>query len=293
MLTENAIKAIEQAIGVNGLQEMITSNEPIEITLKKTKHFDEVSYSQLIDNLTKNLPPDLYEETKKAGEEMRVKEIKRKYNYEFEGKSVEALNDYLLKQIESKSKTDLTEIEKQYKTDLEKLQKTIETERQEKEKERLLRKQDKINWIVDNHFNSIQIDVPAHLKDAEQINAFRKNEIEKNKIYFKSQYQFDVDDLGNIIIKDSTGQIKKDELLNPVKIENVVNEFATKNFISYGNNGIKGRGGKDEYPSNNTLLSGVKTMDELVSYAEKQGVKKNTKEFDALTTEFLKNNKFQ
>jgi len=268
MLTENAIKTIEQAIGITGLQEMITSTEALEITPKKTKHFDEVSYNQLHDNLTKSLNPELYKEAKEAGEEIAVKEIKRAMGYEFEGKSVKALNEFYQKQIELKSKTDLTEIEKQYKADIEKLQKTIETERNEKEKTIQQRKLDKINWVVDNQFNILNIDVPGHIKEPEQINNFKKNELEKNKIYFKSQYQFDVDDIGNVILKGLDGQIVKDELLNPVKIENKVKEFAAQNFISYSLQGVKGRGGKDEYPGNNQVRSisnGIKWIDKLES----------------------------
>ncbi len=290
MLTENAIKLIEQAIGITGLQEMITSNDALDITPKKTKHFDEVSFKQMTDNLTSSLPAELYKEAKEAGEEIAVKEIKRANGFEFEGKKVKDLTEYLSKQIELKSKTDSTEIEKRYQKEIEDHKKLIESERKEKENLALLRKQDKINWIVDNHFNSLQIDVPGHLKDAEQINSFRKNEIEKNKIYFKSQYQFDVDDFGNIIVKDLTGNVQKDELLNPVKIDNVVKDFAAKNFITYGQQGIKGRGGKDEYPGNN-LLSGIDSLDKLYDYAEKNGIKKNTSEFDAIYAEYSKNNK--
>jgi hypothetical protein len=290
MLTENAIKEIEKAIGITGLQEMILSTESIEITPKKTKHFDEISYNQLVQNLQSSLSPDLYSEAKQAGEEIAVKEIKRANNYEFEGKSVKALNEYLNKQIELKSKTDISEIEKQYKADIEKLQKTIESERSEKEKISHQRKIDKINWIVDNHFSAIQVDIPANLKEPEQVNQFRKNEIEKNKIYFKSQYQFDVDESGNVLIKDLTGNLIKDELLNPVKIDNVVKDFAAKNFIQYGQQVIKGRGGKDEFPSNNNL-STIKDIEQLKEYAAKQGVKPNTKEFDALYIEFNKQHK--
>jgi hypothetical protein len=291
MLTENAIKIIENAIGITGLQEMITNTEALEIVPKKTKHFAELDYNVLVENLSsQGLTPEKYAEAKQAGEEMAIKEIKRLNSLEFEGKTAKALSEYYQKQIELKSKTDVSEIEKTYKSDLEKLQKTIETERSEKEKIIQQRKMDKINWEVDNHFNSLQIEAPPTLKDVEQISTFRKNEIEKNKIYFKSQHQFDVDENGIVIIKGTDGKILKDELLVPVKIENKVKEFAAQNFITYGQQGIKGRGGKDEFSGNN-ILSGIKTVDQLYEYAEKQGIKKNTSEFDAVYAEFKKNNK--
>lgn len=291
MLTENAIKLIETAIGITGLQEMITSTEQLEVTPKKTVHFDEVSYQQLRDNLTKSLPPEYYKEAKEAGEEIAVKEIKRAMNYEFEGKTVKALNDFYQKQIELKTKTDISEIEKHYKIELDEHKKLIETERKEKENIILKNKKDKQNYDIDLQFSLINIDAPPSLKDENEILKFKKNEIEKNKTYFKSLYPSDTDENGNTILKDSlTGQILKDETLNPVKLENKVKEFAAQNFISYSQQGTKGRGGKDEYPGNN-LLSGIKSLDSLFEYAEKQGVKKGTKEFDALYAEFNKNNK--
>jgi hypothetical protein len=291
MLTENAIKLIEEAIGITGLQGLISSTETLDITPKKTKHFDQVSYDKMLENLTNDLPPEKYEEAKRAGEEMKVKKIKREKGFEFEGKTIEALAEYYEKEISLKSKTDVSEIEKKYIKDLEDHKKAIETERKEKENQIFLRKKDKIDANIDAQFYSLQIDVPPTLKEAADIERFRKNEIEKNKIYFKSQYQFDVDEFGTLIIKDLTGQVKKDELLNPIKIDNVVKEFAAQNFISYGvQQGAKGRGGKDQYPGVNAL-QGIKSVDELKTYAKEKGIKEGTEEFDAIFIEFKKNNK--
>lgn len=288
MLTENAIKIIETGLGISGLSEMIASEEATEITPTKTKHFPEVDYNILVENLqSQGLTPEKYADAKKAGEEMSVKETKRTKGYEFEGKSVSDLVDYLEKKIESKSITDVTEKEKEYQKDLDQLKKQLIDKTSEVENISFKRKEDKINWLVDNEFNSLQIETPPSLKE-DEIETFIKNEINKNKIYFKSQHSFDIEnDL--MIIKNLQGEIMKDSNLSPVKIDNAVKEFAAQNFIKYGAQGIKGRGGKDQYPGNNALAD-IKNVDQLTEYAKSKGVIPNTKEFDALYIEFQKNN---
>ena len=52
MLTEKSIKIIEDAIGIDGLQDLIASDEAKEITPRKTKHFSELDYNILYTNLT-------------------------------------------------------------------------------------------------------------------------------------------------------------------------------------------------------------------------------------------------
>jgi len=287
MLTENGIKLIEDAIGITGLQELMASEEPQEITPKKTKHFDEVSYNVMIDNYQKQgLTAEKYEEAKRAGIEMEIKELKRANNYEFEGKTAKALDEYLKAKLTNDSKATIDERIKEKDADIQKIIKQLEEEKKDKESIAQLRKKDKINWTVDNHFNSLQIEIPAHLKDAEQIENYRKTQIEKEKIFFKSQYNFDIDETGNVIPKDLTGNVIKNDLLEPVKIDNLVKDYASKSFMNIAQK-VQGRGGKDEFPVNNGLSS-VDNLDSLIEYAAKKGVKKNTIEFDAIHMEWTK-----
>ena len=290
MLTENGIKLIEDAIGITGLQEIVASTEPVEITPKKTKHFDEVSYNVMIDNYQKQgLTADKYEEAKRVGIEMDIKAIKRDKGYEFEGKTSQALHDFLVHKLNSDKTATIDERIKEKDADIKKIIKQLEEERKDKEAIANLRKQDKINWTVDNHFNSIQIEIPQHIKDAEQMENYRKTQIEKEKIFFKSQYKFDVDEIGNVIPKNLNGDVIKNDLLEPIKIDNLVKDYASKSFMQIAQK-VQGRGGKDEFPSNNGL-SNVKDIDSLIEFAAKKGIKKNTTEFDALHIEFMKNKK--
>ena len=290
MLTENGYKLLEEATGIKGLQEIVESENQQEITLKKTKHFSEQDYDALYNNLTNNIDPSKYAEAKKAGEEMAVKEIRKLKGYEFEGKTVQALTDYLERQIELKSKTDTTEIEKQYQNDLEQMRKKLSEKDSMIEQVTLQRKQDKINAAIDNHFNSLRIDAPTHLKEEEQINAYVKKEIEKNKIFFKSQYQFDVDENGNLIPKNTNGEVIKDEALRPVQIGELVNRFVAENFVPIAQPKA-GRGEGDVYPVNSNLRN-LKSVEELVDYAKSKNIKPNSSEMDALYAEFAKiNNK--
>ena len=87
MLTENAIKLIEDAVGISGLQEMIMNPEAVEIVPKKTKHFDEVSYNIMYDNLTNHGSKGKYEEGKIAGSEILLKKLRDGLELQFEGKT--------------------------------------------------------------------------------------------------------------------------------------------------------------------------------------------------------------
>jgi hypothetical protein len=287
MLTEKSIKLIEDATGIDGLQDLIASDEVKDITLKKTKHFSELDYNILYSNLTEGkLTDEKKAELKLAGEEVSVKEIKRKHGFDFEGKSVEKLTEYLMDQIELKSKSESSEIEKQYLKDIEQLKKNLSEKDNKIIEIENKRKTDKINAEIDSYFNSLRIEVPSHIKDEEKRNSYIQKEIEKNKIYFKSQYQFDLDENGNVITKDSKGVIK-DDTLSPVKVSELVNKFTVENFVPIETQ-IKGRGEGDRLPVNGNIAS-IKNADDLMTYAEKQGVKKNTKEFDALYIEWQKN----
>ena len=126
MLTQETIKLIEKALGIKGLQEIIESKE--ETTIKPTNviHWNQETYDKFIEDSEKRISPETSAELKRAGEEMAVKEIKRRNNFEFEGKSVEKLFEYLNTKI--KANGNETEQIKNLTADNEALKKALEKE---------------------------------------------------------------------------------------------------------------------------------------------------------------------
>lgn len=285
MLSDKAIEQIEKALGIQGVKEMIASEHVIEIEPKKTKHFSDADYDQLHENLTKQgLTKEKYNEAILAGEEMAVKNLKRDNNLEFEGKSVNNLYEFLNRQIKLKSETDSNKIKAEYEKDIENLRKTIS----EKEKEIQLItgkvKADKIDYLINNEFNGLQLEIPAHIKDEKEIANFIKFEKERNKTYFKSLYEFDIENDRLLVKKD--GQIIKDELQNPANIGKLVQDYASSSYMNLKIE-KKGRGEGDRLPVNN--VKEFKSLDELKEYAKTKGIMPGTSAFDAIHIEWQKN----
>lgn len=287
MLSEKSIKEIEDATGITGLRDIIASQEAVDITPKKTKHFTEETYNVLYDNLTKQgLTPEKYEEAKAAGEEMSVKSLKRKLGYEFEGKTVEALHEYLSKQIKQSAETDVTKATSELKKDIEKLQEKIAQKETEISTLKNQFENDTINNEINSRFNSLQIEVPSHIKDEKEIEKYLKLEREKGILHFKSQYEFKKDEQKRIIAMQN-GQLIKDELANAKTIDKLMDEYISASYLSL-KKVTPGRGEGDKLPG--FALNGIKSIDDLVKYADSKGIKKGTEAFDALHQEMIKKN---
>ena len=286
MLSEKSIKEIEKATGITGLQEIIKSEEEMDVTLTKVFHFNQESYDQLYKNLTEQgLSPEKYEDAKAAGEEMAVKHIKRDMGYEFEGKTVKALNEYLEKKIKLSAETDVSKATAELKADNDKLKDMLSKKDVEISDIQKRHESDAINYEIDSRFNAIQIDVPIHLKDEKEIESYLKREREKAKLHFKSQYDFKRDE-NKRILAIQNGEVIKDDLLNPKTVDKLMDSYISESFISV-QKGSNGRGEGDKLPGH--ALNDIKDVNALIAYADKKGIKKGTSEFDALYIEFEKN----
>ena len=110
MLSEKLIQEIEKSMGFQGLKEAFESDQIVELEPTKVKHFTESEHRQLVTNIQSDVPKEKWEEAKKAGEEMPIKELKKELGLEFEGKNAKALYDYMAKQIELSKETNTDKI---------------------------------------------------------------------------------------------------------------------------------------------------------------------------------------
>lgn len=285
MLTEKTILEIEKATGLTGLQELINSPDPQEVELKKIYHFAKQDYDILVENLKESgSSKESYEEGKKVGRERTIKDIRKSLNLDFEGVTVENLVENVKSTIETSTEGDVKKITDDYEKRLVALQKTVEDEKNRADALISKSKKEKIDYKIDNHFNALQIEVPEYIKDEKQAKEFIKFEREKNKLMFKTQYNFELDENDNII-PTKNGEVLRDEIQNPLGLDKLVNDYVSSSFIPIKKE-IKGRGEDDRLPGR---VAAFKTMDDLNKYAESKGIRNNTDAFDALVLEFNKN----
>lgn len=287
MLSEKLIQEIEKATGLAGLQGMIESPELVDAELIKTKHFTEGEHRTLVTNLTSEVPQEKWEEAKVVGIEKAIKKLKEEKGLDFQGKSPEDLYNFMHKQIEFSKEADNEKLEAEYKQRLSAYEKKLQEKDSEINQMILKSKQSRINSLIDNHFNSLQIEAPAHLKDEKQISEYIKLEKEKNKAFFKNQYEFDIDEYDNIIAKKG-GEILKDNTLNPIRVDNLVQDYVKSSFIPIKQS-IQGRGEGDRLPSRD--MTKFKSVNEVIEHYKAKGVKPNTSEMDAIIMEYNKTNK--
>lgn len=288
MLTSTAIQEIEKATGIVGLQDLIKSEEEKDVVLTKTKHFDEVSYNVLHKNLTEQgLTPEKYEEAKRAGEEMAVKAIKRDSSYEFEGKSVKSLVDFINANNDKAAETSISEREKEVQKDNDFLKGRLVERETEIANLNKSWDSDKINSTINGEFSRLRerIEVPVHIKDEEQQKLYVENEYQKNLLFFKTKYNFERQN-DKVIGKGLNGEVIKDDMANPVTIDSLVNKYEDDSFMNLKQE-IRGRGEGDRYSSQQ--MAGIQTVEQLKEYAKTKGIRENTGEFDALYIEFEKN----
>ncbi len=294
MLSEKLISEIEKATGLTELQGMIASEETQDAELTKTKHFTEAEHRQLVTNIQKDIPQDDYENNKLIGHEMAVKAQRDKIReetgddtFDFGGKHVEHLYDYMKKQIDISKETDSSRIRSEYENDISQLKKTLQSEKDRYSELETSIKTNSISNHIKNLVNQDEINVPNYIKDPEEIKNFIKIEKRKNELLFNSTHKFDIDEHKNIITKDLQGNILKDEMQSPMKVDNIYKDFKVKNFMNLKEVKQQGRGEGDIFPSNK--MTNFKDINEVITHYEKKGVKVGTSQMDAVIEEFSKN----
>lgn len=285
MLKDEIWQEIEKATGISDLKAKALSEEEQEVTITKTKHFAAQDYDIMHQNILDEGKKQGYADGKLAGEEMRVKEIKRNKNYDFEGKNIDSLVEYLESTIESSKKKAQEGTENEYQKDLEALRLKLSDKDKEIETLNLKHKHSKINSAIDNFFNAIPIEIPSNITDEKQRADYVKKTLDMHKTFFKSQYSFDLGDNDKIIAK-SGEEVIKDELQNPLSIDSLVKSYQEQSFMPIKQK-RKGRGDGDYTPTHNELAD-IRTREEFNDYLENKKVKIGTSEADALFAEWNK-----
>ncbi len=229
-------------------------SEEILNTEKTTEELVQLTQSEF-DQLTANSQKNGYEEGKKAGVEMQLKELKRAFAEK--GIETDGIKDFgtlyakVLEHDVTEYRTQLDgstqEIEQKYqgiieqeKNDKLKLQKLLE-ETELSYKEKLDNKAKEITRFraeqdVARNIDSWQRNIPEHIKSQGEkaISNFIKVENDKDRILFNNLYEVSyTDDNIQIIVDKRTNEIIKDKLQRPESLDNILNSFAKSYNLNF------------------------------------------------------------
>jgi len=249
-----------------------------------------------------NIQKEKYESGKIAGVEMQVKQLKKEYGIDEDG--IKDFKTFAEKLLQVKTSTLQTELEStkqslngetqklvtDYESKFKALQDTLTTREKElmtiaEQKENELKKYKVETTLIPALDLAYEVPQAIATQGDEAVNNFLQVEKQKTLLLFKSLHQIDFDATGQIIVKDSNGDVIKDRLQNPEKLQNVVKEFTKKYHIATKSdtNGTKYTGTKAG--AINYARMSLEQFNEAIT---SQGVSKSSNEYIKLYADWKK-----
>jgi len=191
-----------------------------------------------------------YEDAKKAGVEMAVKELKRELGYEFEGKDIKSLLTYHGKKIETEAGKEPTAKVKELKDELDKLRQNWQENEQKYKSDLEMAQRALKDYSINSKLLGQFKTVPQGLTVDDAVMIFKKD--------------IEVKDEDGSLIFYRNGKKLTDDKMNPLPIEDVVNAFVSQRGWVQPD----GRGGKNNFGSPTEF----KTMDEAMKHMEENKI---------------------
>jgi hypothetical protein len=209
-----------------------------------------------------------------AALEIAVKKTRETLGLNFEGKTIEKLVDAVKAKTLEEANIEPNEKLKTLQNDIQTLKGTIQTLSTEKENAFSQLKQFKTETIVSNTLSSL---IPKNV-------ILPKSDME---IIIKNKFGFDVDESGNIVVKQGNDILKNPTTLDPLAPKDVISKFFEEN-PTY----LKGAGGgSGDGDSGNS--GGVMTLEKYVENAQKEGKQINSVEFSREVEQAMKDGKIK
>lgn len=278
MLPEKTVRALAERAGieVQVLTDALKSDEEKELELKEVKMFTPDKFEEFKTELKKNVLDENqggYEDAKKAGLEMWVKEQKLKQGMDYDGKD----GDLFLTKFKEKLQTDLNKEPSakilELETDLETVRTTMATKDKQHEIEMTNVNQELTNFRVDTVISQwMPNDLPGSLNKADATTIF------------KNYYDVEKTDDGYIFKRD--GKKVADDTMKPLTPEQVVSAFV--NEKGWDEEDKPGRGGTNQYGGGGTEF---KTMNDVFAYMDKMGIEPDSDEGGKMQDDFTAKSK--
>lgn len=282
MLADKTLSTLAEAAGVkpDELREAWSSDEEKELEIKPAQRFsdDEINtrvrneltsaiqrYAQQeLDGATiaGDTPEDMihalgknvYEDSKSAALEMWVKDWKEKNGADFQGKDPSALINYIKSQKQDTGELEST-IEK-LRSNLQEKESELEQTRNDFEKKLTRQQTDEL----------IRRNIPDNL-----IDTIKKDHVHK---LFQATYEVDMQN-GNPVVKENGEVLKDRQLLEPLKLEQVMERFIQDN--GWAATERHGRGGGDQRQKP-TGLEGIHDKESFEAYLSDNKIKFTSRE---------------
>jgi len=243
------------------LKTALTSEDEVEVTYKSGTFLDDEGLEKLKSTVSKTA----YNDGKTAGVEIKAKELKEKFGYDVEGKDLDKLFEFHGNKILESAKVEPNKKVSELSESLKNLQKQYELDISEREGKITSLESEK-KQIKSN--NDLLREIP------EGLIGINSNQF---ATLAKSEYNFEYDDNGNFVAKKGD-KILKDKLENPLKVKDVLSEFATVNkWFASG-----GRGGGNEAGT----PSGFETMNDVMKHLHTNKIQPMSPEGQELINKF-------
>lgn len=251
--------------GADVLQKAIESKE------ETTIEFIEGSFvsNQELETLKTTVRADGKKEGQTIGYDFAMKDLKKKFGLEIEGKDLEVISEHLNKKIIADAKIEPSKKIEELSTSLSNLQKQYKTDIETKESEVAKLKGSITDIRINSELQTITPDGLAGVKPS-QFAALARME-----------YSFEYDDAGQLIAKKGSN-ILKDKFEKPLPIKEILTDFANQN----GWLGNAGRGSKDSVNGSQKF----ETINDVYRFMETNRIDPMSAEGEKLLKEFSKIN---
>lgn len=225
------IKVNGEDITLEKLSAYLTDDKSeVELAAEPLHILDDAKLNELKTTLKK----DGYEEGKTAGSEMTVKELKKKWGIEKDGKSIDSLFEYVNEKVLSDAKIEPEKKVKELSESLANLQQTLQ--QKESEWSGLIQQKDQTIKSIKSEAKLLQ-SIP-------KVDGYKTNHL---LAAFRSDgYSIDIDENENII-PVFNGKVLKDKYEKPLPLDKVFSDWMTQSGFTAAQGG-GGRGAGNYFP---------------------------------------------
>lgn len=246
------IKVNGEDITLEKLSAYLTDDKTeVELAAEPLHILDETRLTELKTTLKK----DGYEEGKTAGSEMTVKELKKKWGIEKEGKSIDSLFGYVNEKVLSDAKIEPEKKVKELSESLATLQQTLQ--QKESEWSGLIQQKDQT-------IKSIKSEAIL-LQSMPKVEGYKTNHL---LAAFKSDgFGIDIDENNNVV-PVLNGKPLKDQYEKPLPLDKVFSDWMTNSGFTAAQGG-GGRGAGNAFPAGGSQF---KTESDMFKYMEQNKI---------------------
>lgn len=222
-----------------------------------------------------------YDDGVEVGEKRAVKSMVEVTGIDYEGKNPKDFVEKLKSKVIEDAKIPADKKVRELQEDLEALKKTHQAE--------LSTKEQLINNLSTEK-KKLSTGLELFKKVPSELNGISRNHA---ITLIQTEYQFEVDESGETIVKDSAGKILKNEDRSNKTYDQVVSEWLTTN--KYTNAGGPGRGGDDEGGSGGAPIDvkSIKNSKQLTAFLEKQNISEMSEKGIEIAAQAMANEGFE